>query len=71
MARFRIYIEETSTRLLYTDVNAASAADANAQAAAALESGSWTEWEGESSSECSLEAREEMTLRLPRRLAVR
>lgn len=61
MARYRIYIEETSVRLLYTDVEAADKADADAQAAAALESGAWANWGGESSSECSLEAREELT----------
>lgn len=60
MATFRIYIEETSTRLLYTDVDAKDEDDATEQAEAAIESGAWVDW-AESDSHCSLEVCDHLT----------
>jgi len=54
----RVFIEETTTRLLYHDVEAASVADANQQADAALESGDWADWT-ECDSNAALDVREE------------
>jgi hypothetical protein len=57
---FRVYIEETSVRLFSRTVTAESAAAAIAIAEAAIADESWTEW-AESSSDCALEVREELT----------
>jgi hypothetical protein len=57
---YRVFIEETASRLFYRDVDAASPAEANALAATAIESDAWTEW-AETDTSASLEVREELT----------
>jgi hypothetical protein len=61
--RFRVYIEETSTRLLSRVVEATSEAEAEAIAHAALDDDTWADWQ-ESSSDASLEVNENLTERV-------
>jgi len=44
VTRFRVYIEETTTRMFYTTVAAATPAEAQAFAEAALADDSWLDW---------------------------
>jgi hypothetical protein len=57
---YRVFIEETATRLLYRDVEADSKEAANKIGEAAIESDAWTDW-CESDTQASLELREELT----------
>jgi hypothetical protein len=58
--KFRVYLEETATRLFYKDIDAPSRKAAEKHGTAALESDAWTLW-AESQSSASLELREELT----------
>ena len=58
--QFRIYIEETSTRLFSRVVTAETREAAEAIAQGALDDDTWTDWET-SDSDASLEVRAELT----------
>ena len=57
---FRIYIEETSVRLLSRTVEADTREAAEALAHAALDDDTWTEWD-HSASDAALEVRADLT----------
>lgn len=57
---YRVFIEETATRLLYQDIEAKSKKAANKIGEAAIESEAWTGW-AESDTSVHLELREELT----------
>lgn len=60
MPIYRVFIEETATRLLWNDVEAADMQGAIDSAHASLETDAWTAWQ-ESDTDCRLEVRDEIT----------